>query len=100
MNTHIYKLNLDDCIVLENARRIKNNIEKIKDLKDLSRKIIANNTIENFVDSKQINTLYVNLYRCQKDGFSSLASKDSLIFDVLCILKVKREELVIKKPQE
>jgi hypothetical protein len=97
MKNQTYKLNLEDCIVLENARRIAKNIPKIKDLKDLSRKIVFNdNSVKCGDFEKRVNTVYVNLYRAEKNGFSSLASKESLIFDVLCILKVKREELVVE----
>lgn len=86
-------LDIDNCITISNADKIKNGKEKIKDKKHLAKKI-ADNIVENlpFALDNEINNIYMKLYRAERYGF--LEKDNDLIEKIIEVLNVKESDLV------
>lgn len=79
------KLNIDTCIIIGDARRVKKGLTPIKNIHTLSKKLEIDR-------GESANAIYSKLYRYEKDGFYT--ENESFINDICVILLVTKEELV------
>lgn len=84
-------LKIDSCISKHDITEIKNGNSKnvIGNKKNLSRKLIPNKS------KKEINNLYMKMYRYETDGFYKETKSIKNIINLICThLSVKRKDLI------
>lgn len=80
------KLQIEKCIIIGDARRLAEDLQPIKSIRQLSLEIGV------LTKSFKTNNIYFKLYRYEKDGFYN--SDEKLIKSICSVLKVTEKELV------
>lgn len=84
------KLNIKECLIIGNARRLRDKRPTIKGKKQLAEILFTFPEIKK--QSPNNNGIYFKLYRYERDGF--YINNEILIEKIMEILSVKRTELV------
>lgn len=85
------KFNLADCIVIGDARLLKEGKSPVKTLRRLVYRLVKKRGFQDL----SAEALYAKLYRYQNTGFF-LTSNDGIAEDICDILMVNKKELVVK----
>ena len=85
-----FKLNVDDCIILNDAKIIREEKEekKIRTKRQLAKRLVKEKLVPSVTDS----SIYTKIYRLEKDGFDE--KPVDIIAAILKVLDVDESDLV------